>query len=419
MNEVTFIFEDGNLDIEKGVYLKVEDKDDGYIRIEAEKTVYVDNRAPYPSPENGYNAAYYDKVDKWKEKNVKGFLKIPMSHIVDIEFVTEETLVQRTKGGRKGTLIGATLGGGAVLALLAPVIAVPGSIAAVGGSIAYLTGAGAVAGGSSGGILGVISNFTKKKVKQNHFIIAYLDESAPEDLKMIILNANTSLGNSFVRDKMAFAEMLISQVSRTKKAYLVERFIKKLNGEEVTDTETDFLMKVSPAHVIFKIDGNGVTATGKVGMGKVNRGDYVWVCSPDYAKMKKAKIITIKKSKDEVDSISYGDNASVLLEGITKTDIGQDYILTTNVIDTTGNGSIGWGAISFYADVKVFDENGLDDPLLDGVPYLFTFGSHIIEGKMEFPPALKDGWLEHGAEDVVRVTLENPIITCLDVPLYD
>jgi len=332
---------------------------------------------------------------------------IPTQNIVDIQhFEVEE------RGKKKGLLYGA-IGGvalaGLLLTPLGPVIMGAQVMALVG---KITVGAALFSGVSTGLIVGtgadVLKELKERLTKNNVFMISYLEEKDPENLRVIVFEH----GKTFLKDAMKFFDKLIEQDATVKKSYFVDRFIKRLNDEVVDDTEANFLMKISPAHSIFKIPGNGTTVTGKVGMGKINRGDYAWVCSPTYAKMTKVKIATIKKAKDEVDSIAYGDNASILLEGITNAGIGENFILTTNVIDTTAGSSNGRGAIVFYADVKAFDESGRKESLMNG-EYIFEFGNDMVIGVVELPPVLKNGALAHGEEDAIKVTLEEPIVTCV------
>ena len=68
--------------------------------------------------------------------------------------------------------------------------------------------------------------FVAKEKKLHHFIISYLDESAPDELKVITLNANTTFGNAFVKKTQEFSEQLMSVERQTVKADFVLAFQK-------------------------------------------------------------------------------------------------------------------------------------------------------------------------------------------------
>jgi hypothetical protein len=199
---------------------------------------------------------YDDKINVWKNSSGSDYFSvdIPKQNIVEIQHYVIEK--QKEKSNKLVySAVGAAVLGGLMFTPLGPAIA-GAKLMSLGFAASKFAVGFAVGGAVQGASIGVIMDIANKATKENIFMISYLDENDPENLKVIVLEH----GKMFLKDAMQLFNELEEQDKTIKKSYFVERFIKKLNGEEVTDTEADFLMKVSPAHVIFKIDGNGVTA---------------------------------------------------------------------------------------------------------------------------------------------------------------
>ena len=169
----------------------------------------------------------------WKQGEItivakqQGILKIPMSHVVEVDFISSGT-AQNSIFLR--ALIGIAVTGGAAVTGGTAVAAANGL--SLLSSLKFGAFVGAFFGNDivlTGSVVGALSNSGKKAKHENHCIISYLDESNPTDLKLVILDANASIGNTFVKDRKAFAEQLRSHVNRSEKAECVKAFRDELN----------------------------------------------------------------------------------------------------------------------------------------------------------------------------------------------
>lgn len=124
-------------------------------------------------------------------------LEIPISHIVEINVITEEMLENKSMIAR------GTIGFFALPYLVTGVVAGPLILA--------------------GAVIGALTGIGKKKKKHDILIISYLEENEPDDLKMILLNPDTNadFGKAYIQKKIIFAERLSAKDEITPKADFV------------------------------------------------------------------------------------------------------------------------------------------------------------------------------------------------------
>jgi len=178
-------------------------------------------------------------------------LKIPMSHVVEVDFLSNE--VEEEKSILLRALAGVAIASSPIIGIgiisgMSPLYILKG-IAIIKNVVI------------GGGVIGALTGFGKKTVQENHCIITYLDEKDPTDLKILILDANATIGNTFVKDRKAFTEQLRSHVNRSKRADCVKAFKEELNRvleaqelecDAVTASELQDTSEDTPASTLCK-----------------------------------------------------------------------------------------------------------------------------------------------------------------------
>ena len=205
MIKQSFIYDDGTWDIEKRIFVDIHNNYDSWVQGDWNKTDYLEiiPNKKYP------------------------MLKIPKTHIVEIDFITNEFSIE------KNILLRTIIG----IAIPTAIITVPLAISLaplplIGKCISVFksfifTGAG----------VGALTSIGIKTKIENHCIITFFNETNPNDLQMLIFDANTSIGNTFVNDRKTFIDTLRKQVFQTSKAQCVKDFKNALNQ---TINDNDF-----------------------------------------------------------------------------------------------------------------------------------------------------------------------------------
>jgi len=140
-------------------------------------------------------------------------IDIPTKNIVEIQHFT----VEENKKTNKGiyAIGGAIALGALTLTPVGAVIAGAKAVAAgVTASAVAMAGGGAIGGAVGGVFLGNLTDYINNAGKENVFMIAYLEESNPENLQAIVLEHS----KTFLKDVMKFFDTLIEQDATIKKS---------------------------------------------------------------------------------------------------------------------------------------------------------------------------------------------------------
>ena len=86
----------------------------------------------------------------------------------------------------------------------------------------------ALAGATTGAAVGVLSGLATKVKQENCFMISYLEDDDPENLKLIVLEC----GKSFQDDAIKFFRILEEQDKTTPKSDIVKAFKEKIEAKE-------------------------------------------------------------------------------------------------------------------------------------------------------------------------------------------
>ena len=166
--------------------------------------------------------------------------------------------------------------------------------------------------------------------------------------------------------------------------------------EPERDTDKPFLM---PVEDVFTITGRGTVATGRVERGSVKIGDTVEIVG--LGASKQTVVTGVEMFHKALDAAIAGDNAGLLLRGVTRSDIERGQVLCKP-------GSI-HPHTKFTAQVYVLkkEEGGRHTPFFNGYRPQFFFRTTDVTGVIE---------LEKGVEMVMpgdhvnmTITLINPI----------
>ena len=166
--------------------------------------------------------------------------------------------------------------------------------------------------------------------------------------------------------------------------------------EPERDTDKPFLM---PVEDVFTITGRGTVATGRVERGSVKIGDTVEIVG--LGASKQTVVTGVEMFHKALDAAIAGDNAGLLLRGVTRSDIERGQVLCKP-------GSI-HPHTKFTAQVYVLkkEKGGRHTPFFNGYRPQFFFRTTDVTGVIE---------LEKGVEMVMpgdhvnmTITLINPI----------
>ena len=172
-----------------------------------------------------------------------------------------------------------------------------------------------------GGVaIGIITGISKKAKEENCFMISYLDESDPENLKVIIVEH----GKKNLEESVTFFNEIVENAYQTPKADYVEAFKAKLEAETM-----DFKFRIDD---ILSLYGREFSVMGKVEKGSVNLNDEVCILKPT------GEIITTvvteirvsnvtEKTYTSAETASKDDYAGLILQGLSKKDVAKGDII--------------------------------------------------------------------------------------------
>ena len=161
--------------------------------------------------------------------------------------------------------------------------------------------------------------------------------------------------------------------------------------EPVRDTDKDFLM---PIEDVFSIAGRGTVVTGKIERGTVKLGNTVEIVG--IKDTQTTTVTGIEMSRKEMEEGLAGDNAGILIRGISKDDVERGQVLCVP-------GSI-TPHTKFSAEVYVLskDEGGRHTPFFNNYRPQFYFYTSDITGAI----TLADGVEMAMPGDNVTITVE-------------
>ncbi len=168
----------------------------------------------------------------------------------------------------------------------------------------------------------------------------------------------------------------------------------------VRDTDKPFLM---PIEDVFTITGRGTVVTGRVERGKLNLNDEVEIVG--LKDTKKTVVTGIEMFHKQLDYAEAGDNAGVLLRGISREDVERGQVLakTGSVTPHT----------KFKASVYVLskEEGGRHTPFMTNYRPQFYFRTTDVTGVIELPAGVEmvmpGDNIEMTVELIAPIAIEN------------
>jgi len=162
------------------------------------------------------------------EENRRTTLEIPKENIVELQHYTVTPSKKKTNKGLYA-LGGALILGGLMFTPLGPAIA-GAKLMSLGLAASKFAGAfavgGAVYGVVGGAYVDVMNSIAKKAKQKNIFMISYLDEGDPENLKVIVLEH----GEKRVSIPIHVFNRIIEKSNDSPKADFVVKFLEKLEA---------------------------------------------------------------------------------------------------------------------------------------------------------------------------------------------
>lgn len=148
--------------------------------------------------------------------------------------------------------------------------------------------------------------------------------------------------------------------------------------DPVRDVDKPFLMSIED---VFTITGRGTVVTGRVERGKLNLNDEVEIIG--IKPTQKTVATGIEMFKKSLDYAEAGDNAGVLLRGITREQVERGQVLAKPGSVTPHN--------KFKAQLYVLtkEEGGRHTPFMNNYRPQFFFRTTDITGIMELPESVK------------------------------
>ena len=146
----------------------------------------------------------------------------------------------------------------------------------------------------------------------------------------------------------------------------------------VRDTDKPFLM---PIEDVFTITGRGTVVTGRVERGKLNLNDEVEIVG--LKPTKKSGVTGIEMFHKQLDYAEAGDNAGVLLRGISREDVERGQVLSKPGSVTPHT--------KFKASVYVLskEEGGRHTPFMTNYRPQFYFRTTDVTGVIELPEGVE------------------------------
>ena len=146
----------------------------------------------------------------------------------------------------------------------------------------------------------------------------------------------------------------------------------------VRDTDKPFLM---PIEDVFTITGRGTVVTGRVERGKLNLNDEVEIVG--LKPTKKSVVTGIEMFHKQLDYAEAGDNAGVLLRGISREDVERGQVLSKTGSVTPHT--------KFKASVYVLskEEGGRHTPFMTNYRPQFYFRTTDVTGVIELPEGVE------------------------------
>jgi len=146
----------------------------------------------------------------------------------------------------------------------------------------------------------------------------------------------------------------------------------------VRNVDKPFLM---PVEDVFSITGRGTVGTGRVERGKAKVGDEVEVVG--FGAHKKTVITGAEMFRKELDEVTAGDNAGLLLRGVEKDELERGMVIAKTGSITPHK--------KFSAQVYVLkkDEGGRHTPFLNGYRPQFYFRTTDVTGVTTLPAGIE------------------------------
>jgi elongation factor Tu len=146
----------------------------------------------------------------------------------------------------------------------------------------------------------------------------------------------------------------------------------------VRNVDKPFLM---PVEDVFSITGRGTVGTGRVERGKAKVGDEVEVVG--FGAHKKTVITGAEMFRKELDEVTAGDNAGLLLRGVEKDELERGMVIAKSGSITPHK--------KFSAQVYVLkkDEGGRHTPFLNGYRPQFYFRTTDVTGVVTLPGGIE------------------------------
>ena len=168
----------------------------------------------------------------------------------------------------------------------------------------------------------------------------------------------------------------------------------------VRDTDKPFLM---PIEDVFTITGRGTVVTGRVERGKLNLNDEVEIVG--LKPTKKSVVTGIEMFHKQLDYAEAGDNAGVLLRGISREDVERGQVLSKPGSVTPHT--------KFKASVYVLskEEGGRHTPFMTNYRPQFYFRTTDVTGVIELPEGVEmvmpGDNVEMTVELIAHIAIEN------------
>ena len=162
-------------------------------------------------------------------------------------------------------------------------------------------------------------------------------------------------------------------------------------------TEMPFLM---PVEDVFSIKGRGTVVTGRVERGSVKKGDEIEIVGLN-EETKKTVVTGTEMFHKELDSAMAGDNAGILLRGVTREEVERGMVLAKP-------GSI-TPHTTFKSEVYVLrkDEGGRHKAFFNGYKPQFYIRTLDVTGEIELPGGVE--MVMPGDSVNLTVTLGKPV----------
>ena len=169
-------------------------------------------------------------------------------------------------------------------------------------------------------------------------------------------------------------------------------------ADPIRDTDKPFLMALED---VFTITGRGTVVTGRIERGVVNINDAVEIVG--LTDTQQTVVTGIEMFNKQLDRGEAGDNAGVLLRGISKEQVQRGQVLVKPKSITPHT--------EFEASVYILtkDEGGRHTPFLPGYKPQFYIRTTDVTGVINFADPAKQMALPGDTEVSIRVTLEKPV----------